>query len=68
MSKYTWNDMELCKKCHFKDDNDPDICHATGEPIEKPGSFGLYSDCVRGIRETKWQRMSEEERAKYISQ
>lgn len=61
MSKYTWDDMTLCKECqcHFADKENPDICHAFGEPREKPCPVNVYNGCGKYIRESKWKRMNE---------
>ena len=59
MSKYTWDEMELCKQCHFRDKNNPDICHASGDAKEKPDPIYHSGHCGKYIRESKWKRMNE---------
>lgn len=55
--KYTWEDMELCKTCHFADE-DPSICRAWDKAKEKPGPMKEWpDDCGRYISESKWKRM-----------
>lgn len=60
LGKYSWNEMELCKSCHYKDD-DPDICNFNDSPEEKPGVFNCFTGCGRYLRESKFQRMTEEQ-------
>lgn len=66
MSKYTWEDMEVCKECHFAD-KDPDICLAFGKPVGKPCKMNDWNDeCGRFVRNSKWDRMPESERNKLL--
>lgn len=65
MSKYKWNEMELCKQCHFKDRNNPDICHAKGYVEEKPAPIMNLDDCGRAVMESMWQRMPEKQKEEY---
>lgn len=56
---YTWEHMELCKICHFADE-DPKICHAWDTPREKPGPMKEWpDDCGRYVAESKWKRTEE---------
>lgn len=57
MSKYTWEETEQCKECHYRDKEDPDICHFNEPPEVKPTAFNFYTDCNRYLRESKWQRL-----------
>ncbi len=61
MSKFTWDDMKLCRDCHYKNEN-PDLCNSEVPPREKPAVMARYDDCGRYIRESKWQRMGEKHR------
>ena len=45
MSKYTWDDMAMCKLCHYAKKDNPDVCCATGEEKEKPGTMIFPDDC-----------------------
>ena len=47
-----WNEMELCKDCHYKNDNS-DLCDFHGIPEEKTGVFNHISGCSRYLRESK---------------
>ena len=58
MSKYTWDDMEMCKSCHYAKKDNPDVCCATGEEKEKPGTMIFPDDCRKYLRESKWKRMN----------
>ena len=58
-SKFTWDDMEMCQVCHYKDEN-PDICNAYDPPRVKPGGFSFFDSCGRFLRESKYRRMGEE--------
>ena len=59
MSKFTWEQMELCKDCHYKD-MDPDICRFKGEEV-KPGAVMNNYNCGRYERESHWQRRNKAE-------
>lgn len=56
MSKYTWDDMEMCKLCHYAKKDDPDVCCATDEKKKKPGTMIFPDDCGKFLAETKWKR------------
>lgn len=56
-NNFTWEDMELCKKCHYAD-KDPCICLASGEKIEKPDKMIFSEDCSKYLPESKWKRMN----------
>ena len=57
-NSYTWDDMVLCKDCHYADKN-PCICNARGKREIKPGKMLFSYDCGRYLRESKWERMKE---------
>lgn len=59
MSKYTWDDMAMCKLCHYANKDNPDICCATGKKKEKPGTMIFPDDCGKFLAETKWKRLNE---------
>nr|DAG82185.1 MAG TPA: hypothetical protein [Caudoviricetes sp.] len=56
--------MELCKECHYKNEN-PDLCNFNIPPEEKPSAFNSLTSCGRFLRESKWQRLGEEQRKYY---
>lgn len=55
MSKYTWNQMELCARCHWKDEG-PDLCRCVEPPAEKPFIPETSEDCYF-LAETYWNRI-----------
>lgn len=67
MSKYAWADMEPCKCCILKD-GDPDLCHALGEkPVVKTEKVDWGDNyCWEWIRDSKWNRMPEEEKRIFL--
>lgn len=56
-NSFTWDDMELCKKCHHAD-KDPCICLASGKKVEKPDRMIFSEDCTKYLPESKWKRMN----------
>lgn len=65
MNKFSWDDMELCRECHFKNEN-PDLCNSETPPVEKPCPMNFFTmECGRYLRESKWQRMNDEQRKEY---
>lgn len=65
MSKYNWEQMEICKKCQFRDKKNPDICYSKGYAEEKPAPMNTLNDCGRGVMDSMWQRMPEEAKQNY---
>lgn len=58
MSKYTWEETEQCIRCHYRDKENPDICHFKEQAEEKPEAFDFYNNCGRYLSDSKWQRMN----------
>ena len=57
MSKFTWTDMQLCKTCHYADE-DPDICKADDKAKEKPSPMYHSGHCSKYLAESKYKRMN----------
>ena len=55
-NKFTWDEMLLCKDCHYAD-KDPSICNARERGGVKPGKILFPDDCGKYLKESKWKRM-----------
>ncbi len=58
MSDYSWEDLELCSRCHWRD-KDPDLCHGVEPPMKKPFIPEGVSDCFF-VPDSYWSRIPQE--------
>lgn len=58
MSDYSWEDLELCLRCHWRD-KDPDLCHGVEPPMKKPFIPETAGNCFF-VPDSYWDRILQE--------